>query len=88
MEWEGEAPAEPVGADGSAGASPSQLGVPLTAQDLTNAAITKDWWAQPTLLDDHALLQDQVAVERRFAGRHDRVGLLCPLVKSETLDLL
>jgi len=33
MAWEGEAPAELVSARGSAGASPSQLRVPLTAQD-------------------------------------------------------
>ena len=33
MEWEGEAPAEPVPAHGSAGASPSRLDVPSTAQD-------------------------------------------------------
>ncbi len=41
MEWEGEAPAKPDAAPGSAGASPSQLKVPLTALDSIRPPLAK-----------------------------------------------
>src|SRR5688572_18847617 len=35
---------------------------------------------------DHALRQDDVAVEAALAGRHDGVGLLGAVVEGEALD--